>query len=39
MPNTSVYGLYKDRAGIEEAIEALKQGGFRSTDIFRLVPA
>ena len=38
MPNTSVYGLYKDRAGIEEAIEALKQGGFRSTDISVLFP-
>src|SRR4051812_26189936 len=38
MPNTSVYGLYKDRAGIEEAIEALKQGGFRSMDISVLYP-
>jgi hypothetical protein len=38
MSNTSVYGLYKDRSGIEEAIDALKQGSFRSTDISVLYP-
>jgi len=31
--NTAVYGLYKDRTGVEEAVEALKQSGFRNTDI------
>src|SRR6185312_11234138 len=38
MPNTSVYGLYKDRSSIEEAIETLKHSGFRSTDISVLYP-
>lgn len=38
MPNTSVYGLYKDRNSIEEAIETLKRSGFRSTDISVLYP-
>lgn len=38
MPNTSVYGLYKDRTSIEEAIETLKHSGFRSTDISVLYP-
>ena len=36
--NTAVYGLCKDRRGIEEVIESLKQGGFRSTDIAVLFP-
>jgi hypothetical protein len=36
--NTAVYGLYKDRAGIEEAVDALKRGGFRNTDISVLFP-
>ncbi len=36
--NTAVYGLYKDRGGVEEAVEALKLGGFRSTDISVLFP-
>jgi hypothetical protein len=38
MSNTSVYGLYRDRAAIEEAIDALKQGGFRNADISVLYP-
>lgn len=38
MANTSVYGLYKDRTSIEEAIETLKHSGFRSTDISVLYP-
>ena len=38
MANTSVYGLYKDQNGIEEAIEALKIGGFRNMDISVLYP-
>lgn len=31
--NTAVYGLYNDRLGVEEAIDSLKQAGFRKTDI------
>jgi len=31
--NTAVYGLYKDRRGVEEAVESLKHSGFRNTDI------
>ena len=33
MSNTSVYGLYKDRYEIEEAVDTLKKRGFRNTDI------
>jgi hypothetical protein len=36
--NTAVYGLYNDRPGIEEAVDALKQAGFRKTDISVLLP-
>ena len=36
--NTAVYGLYKSRAGIEDAVGSLKQGGFRNTDISVLFP-
>jgi Alternative complex III, ActD subunit len=36
--NTAVYGLYNDRAGIEEAVDSLKQAGFRRTDISVLMP-
>ena len=36
--NTAVYGLYKDRRGVEEAVDALKQGGFRNTDVSVLFP-
>jgi hypothetical protein len=38
MSNTAVYGLYKDRASIEEAVNALMSGGFRNTDISVLFP-
>jgi hypothetical protein len=38
MANTAVYGLYKDRSGVEEALEALKNAGFRSTDVSVLFP-
>lgn len=38
MSNTSVYGLYKDRSGIEETVDALKRSGFRNTDISVLFP-
>jgi hypothetical protein len=31
--NTAVYGLYKNRFDVEEAVDALKLGGFRNTDI------
>jgi len=33
-----VYGLYKDRRGVEEAAESLKNSGFRNTDISVLFP-
>jgi hypothetical protein len=36
--NTAVYGLYKDRRGVEEAVESLKRSGFRNTDISVLFP-
>src|SRR6266478_5571831 len=36
--NTAVYGLYRDRLGVEEAVEFLKQGGSRNTDISVLFP-
>jgi hypothetical protein len=38
MANTAVYGIYKDRSGIEEAVDVLKRGGFRNTDISVLFP-
>ena len=36
--NTAVYGLYRDRPSVEEAVESLKQTGFRNTDISVLLP-
>ena len=36
--NTAVYGLYQDRPSVEEAVESLKQAGFRNTDISVLLP-
>ena len=36
--NIAVYGLYKNRSNVEEAVEALKVGGFRNTDISVLFP-
>jgi hypothetical protein len=36
--NTAVYGLYKDRRGVEEAVDSLKHSGFRNTDISVLFP-
>ncbi len=38
MANTAVYGLYKNRSGVEEAVESLKRSGFRNTDISVLFP-
>src|SRR3989449_6571588 len=36
--NTAVFGLYRDRASVEGAVDALRQEGFRSTDISVLFP-
>jgi len=36
--NTAVFGLYRDRASVESAVDALRQEGFRNTDISVLFP-
>ena len=36
--NTAVFGLYRDRASVEGAVDALRQEGFRKTDISVLFP-
>ncbi len=36
--NTAVYGLYKNRAAIDDAVDALRHGSFRNTDISVLFP-
>jgi len=36
--NTAVFGIYKSRAAVEEAVDALRQAGFRNTDISVLLP-
>ena len=36
--NASVLGIYSNRSGIEEAVDTLRLGGFRSTDISVLFP-
>ncbi len=36
--NVAAFGLYRDQAHVEEAVEALKVGGFRNTDISVLLP-
>jgi hypothetical protein len=36
--NTAVFGIYRNRTGVENAVEALKQDGFRNTDISVLFP-
>jgi hypothetical protein len=36
--NTAVFGIYRDRIRVEETVDALKQEGFRSTDISVLFP-
>lgn len=36
--NTAVYGLYKDRGGVEEAVASLQKSGFRNTDLSVLFP-
>ena len=36
--NTAVFGIYADRLAAESAVEHLRAGGFRSTDISVLFP-
>lgn len=36
--NTAVFGIYRDRIGVERAVDVLNQEGFRSTDISVLFP-
>lgn len=38
MANTSVYGIYSSRTGVEGAVDRLKGAGFRNTDISVLFP-
>jgi Protein of unknown function (DUF3341) len=36
--NTAVFGIYQDRASVDNAVDALRAAGFRSTDISVLLP-
>jgi hypothetical protein len=36
--NTSVFGIYRTRAGAENGVDALRAAGFRNTDISALLP-
>jgi hypothetical protein len=36
--NTAVFGIYRDREGVERAVEILRRAGFRNTDISVLFP-
>lgn len=36
--NTAVFGIYRDRFAVETAVDALKEAGFRNTDISVLFP-
>ncbi len=38
MKNTAVFGIYPTRTHAEEAVDALRAGGFRNTDISALFP-
>lgn len=38
MANTAVFGIYKRRGQVEEAVDILRQSGFRNTDISVLFP-
>src|SRR5712671_3683695 len=38
MANTAVFGIYPDRLSTENAVAALREAGFRSTDISVLFP-
>jgi hypothetical protein len=31
--NTAVFGIYRDRASVDGAVDTLRQEGFRNTDI------
>jgi len=36
--NTAVFGIYRDRGTVENAVDTLRQDGFRNTDISVLFP-
>src|SRR5947209_6450360 len=36
--NTAVFGIYRDRAHVEEAVDSMRAAGFRNTDISVLFP-
>jgi hypothetical protein len=36
--NTAAFGIYRDRAAVENAVDSLKADGFRNTDISVLFP-
>jgi hypothetical protein len=36
--NTAVFGIYQTREGVEEAVDALRRGGFRNADVSALFP-
>src|SRR3954465_8581447 len=36
--NTAVFGIYRDRQQVEQAVDTLLDGGFRSQDISVLMP-
>jgi hypothetical protein len=36
--NTAVFGIYRDQTSVERAVDALRQQGFRNTDISVLFP-
>jgi hypothetical protein len=36
--NTSVYGIYRNQIDLENAVDALREAGFRNTDISALLP-
>jgi hypothetical protein len=38
MANTAVFGIYATYEGVESAVRALKESGFRATDVSILVP-
>ena len=38
MANTVVYGIYKNRVNVEQAVDTLRDQGFRNTDISVLFP-
>jgi hypothetical protein len=36
--NTAVFAIYQDRASVDNAVDALRDAGFRSADISVLFP-